>query len=245
VDASPPPEAAPSDAGGRDIRAVRVRRAFGWYREAMLLWQRAPLTFGLLALVTLASEIVFELVPTFGRVLAQLVTPVIACGLLYGMLAADRGERPRLMHVLAVLGAAPSAIAAVLLSSLAEFAVQVAVAQWLAGYDLIGTSNPTATLAPADALAIYAVGVLISLPLTFVPFSALFDGVTLATAFRDSVVAFARNVRPLFVYGVLSFALLLVGLITNGIALLLVLPWWAGSSYAAWKDIFGLTGPRP
>jgi len=238
VDEPPPPEAAPSNPVGRHIRAVTTRRALAWYKEAMLLWQRAPLMFGLFAFITLATEIAFELVPTFGRVLAQLVTPVIACSMLYGMLAADRGERPRPMHLLAVLGASPSALAAVLLSSIAAFAAQVIAAQWLAGYDLLGTSNPTGSLAAADALILYAVGVVVSLPLTFVPFAALFDGSGFAVAFRDSLVAFARNVRPLLLYGVLSFALVFLGLITNGIALLLVLPWWAGSSYAAWKDIF-------
>jgi uncharacterized membrane protein len=44
----------------------------------------------------------------------------------------------------------------------------------------------------------------------------------------------------LLVYGALSLALLLFGLLTSGIGLLLVLPWWAASSYAAWKDIFGV-----
>jgi len=244
VDEPPAPEVAPSDAEGRHIRAVTTRRALDWYKEAMLLWQRAPLMFGLFAFITLVTEIAFELVPTFGRVLAQLVTPVIACSMLYGMLAADRGERPRPMHLLAVLGATPSALAAVLLSSIAAFAAQVLAAQWLASYDLLGTTNPTGTLAASDALAIYAVGVFVSLPLTFVPFAALFDATGFAVAFRDSLVAFGRNVRPLLLYGILSFALVLVGLITNGIALLLVLPWWAGSSYAAWKDIFDVSAAQ-
>ena len=41
-------------------------------------------------------------------------------------------------------------------------------------------------------------------------------------------------------YGVLSLALLLFGSATFGLGFLLALPWWAASSYAAWKDIFGV-----
>jgi uncharacterized membrane protein len=39
--------------------------------------------------------------------------------------------------------------------------------------------------------------------------------------------------------------LLLLGLATMGVGLVLVLPWMAAASYAAWKDIFGLGGPSP
>jgi uncharacterized membrane protein len=37
--------------------------------------------------------------------------------------------------------------------------------------------------------------------------------------------------------------LLLIGLATMGVGLVLVLPWIAAASYAAWKDIFGLDAP--
>jgi len=41
---------------------------------------------------------------------------------------------------------------------------------------------------------------------------------------------------------VLSFALLVVGLLTYGIGLLIALPLWAASSYAAWREIFPSPG---
>jgi uncharacterized membrane protein len=74
-----------------------------------------------------------------------------------------------------------------------------------------------------------------------VPFAALFDGADFRHAFAQSGAAFARNAMPLALYGGLSFALLLLGLATSGIGLLLALPWSAAASYAAWKDIFGVS----
>ena len=52
--------------------------------------------------------------------------------------------------------------------------------------------------------------------------------------------AFGRGIAALALYGALSLALLLFGWATAGIGLLFALPWWAASSYAAWKDIFAV-----
>jgi uncharacterized membrane protein len=82
-----------------------------------------------------------------------------------------------------------------------------------------------------------------SLPLTFVPFAALFDGESVRLAFAASARGFARNVPALMLYAGISLVLLLIGLATLGVGLVLVLPWIAAASYAAWKDIFGLHAP--
>jgi hypothetical protein len=84
------------------------------------------------------------------------------------------------------------------------------------------------------------IGTLASLPVTFVPQLALFERVTLREAFVASGLAFAQNTVPLLVYGAVSLVLLGFGLLTAGFGLVLVLPLWAASSYAAWKDIFGV-----
>jgi len=89
-------------------------------------------------------------------------------------------------------------------------------------------------------VAIYLAGIVASLPLTFVPFAVLFDGEDLRRAFATSAQAFARNVPALTLYAGISLSLLLLGLATMGVGLVLVLPWMAAASYAAWKDIFGL-----
>jgi len=92
-------------------------------------------------------------------------------------------------------------------------------------------------------VAIYVAGMAASLPLTFVPFAALFDGEDLRSAFAASARGFARNVPALALYAGISLVLLLIGLATMGVGLVLVLPWIAAASYAAWKDIFGLSEP--
>jgi uncharacterized membrane protein len=84
------------------------------------------------------------------------------------------------------------------------------------------------------------VGVLASLPITFVPMAALFDGEDVRTAFALSLRAFLANVPAFLLLAAYSYVLLMLGLATMGIGLVLALPWIAAASYAAWKDIFRL-----
>jgi uncharacterized membrane protein len=46
-------------------------------------------------------------------------------------------------------------------------------------------------------------------------------------------------------YGLLSYALLVLGLLTLGLGLLIVLPLWATSSYVAWRDLVQPSAPPP
>jgi uncharacterized membrane protein len=228
----------------RAPRAVTFDHAFAWYREAMRLWRVSPGMFALLAGMSMAAELSLRLLPVAGVLAAQLVIPLFECGLLYASLAADRGERPRLRHLLAVLGASPRAMTAIILSSLVAFAAQAFTAEALAGINLLQPSSLTAPLSLGALLAIVAAGLVVSLPLLFVPPIALFDDPGLSASLRQSIAAFARNPAALLVYAGLSIGLVLFGLVTNGLGLLLALPWLEASSYAAWKDVFGVPSSR-
>ena len=235
---------APTTAQVRTARAVPATQAFAWYREAMRLWKRGPFTFGVLALATLAVDFALNLIPGGGVVLAQIAVPLAACGLLYGSLAADRGGRPRLGDFIAIAGASAGALIAVIASSLIVFAAQALTAYAIGRINMLAPGSGDASIAPSVALVVYTVGIAVSLPFTFVPFAALFDGLSLRDSFGQSVRGFTANAAPLGVYGVLSLALLLFGSATFGVGLLLALPWWAASSYAAWKDVFDVVGEK-
>ena len=59
-------------------------------------------------------------------------------------------------------------------------------------------------------------------------------------AFAASWQAFVLNTLPLLAYAAASLVLLAFGLATMGLGLVLALPLWVASTYAAWKDIFGI-----
>jgi len=229
----------------RGARAVPAMHALGWYREAMRLWKRGPATFAVLALATLAVEFTLNLIPSGGVLLAQIAVPLAACGLLFASLAADRGGRPRLGDFIAIAGASPRALFAVIVSGVIVFAAEALTGYAVGHVNMLAPGPSDASITPGIALAIYTVGIAVSLPFTFVPFAALFDGLSLRESFAQSIRGFVVNVAPMALYGFLSLALLLFGSATFGLGLLLALPWWAASSYAAWKDIFGVAGGSP
>jgi uncharacterized membrane protein len=221
-------------------RAVPARHALEWFTEAMRLWKRGPWPFSAIALVVLVVSVAFSPVPIAGFVAANVVAPLLATGLLYASLAADRGDRPRVTHLVAVFAAPLRAQLAVVAAGFAVGAAETLAAWYIANINLLLPLEDAADLPITAIVAIYATGVLVSLPVTFVPMAALFDGEAIGRSFSLSVRAFAMNVPAFALLAGISFLLLVIGLATNGIALILALPWLAAATYAAWKDIFGL-----
>jgi hypothetical protein len=235
---SPPGDPAPSLSGARAIRAVPPAQALAWYMEALRLFKRAPVRFGLLAIAVAALQIVLSLIPLAGPPAANVIVPIVASSLLFAALAVDRGDKPRALHLVAPFAAPVQAIAAVIAAALC-----VSGAEWLVGWHVAGANilsvEDIASLTASDYVLVYAAGVAVSLPLTLVPLLAFFEGVGVRDAFAGSAQAFARNVPAFVLYGVLSIVLLGLVFVTQGIAMPIVLPLWAASSYAAWKDLFG------
>jgi hypothetical protein len=225
----------------RDPLAVRADRAFAWYAEAIRLFKRHPLRFIGLAIAVVVVELVLDLIPVVGRPAANVLVPLIACSLLFASLATDRGDRPRLVHLVAPFAASVATIVAILLASFAVFAVEWLVAWHVTGVNLLSAPDKQ-SLSPLAIFAIYGAGVAVSLPLTFVPLLAVFEQASLRDSFAGSFAAFVRNVPALALYGALSIALLGFALITYGLGLPIALPLWAASSYVAWKQLFGIDG---
>lgn len=229
---------APSDPPATLVpRAVPVSAVFVWLATAMTTFKRHPLTWCALGLITLASKLGLELLPGIGRAASAVVVPVVECGLFIAAAAADRGGRPVIGHALAAFRAPPRALAAIVVSALAVTAAEAAAAYGLAGVNLLADASD-ADLTTGVLIGVLAAAILASLPVLFVPFAALSGGARFAQSFVESMRAFALNVAPLLLLGLLSLALTLVGLATFLLGLVAVIPLLALASYAAWKDIY-------
>lgn len=227
---------------GSEPRAVPVAHAFAWYEEAMHLFKRAPLRWCLLGLATLATEFGLQFVPDVGVGLSKILVPVVACGMLLAAAAVDRGALPEWRHAVAAFGAPAGALAAIIGAEIVVFFAQAIAAYALADVNLLTPGGDAdAQLTTGQLVEIVALGTLLSLPFAFVPFAALFEQATFAAAFARSWRGFALNALPLAVYGLLSLVLIGVGLLTAGIALVVVFPLTAAASYAAWKDIYSVS----
>jgi uncharacterized membrane protein len=135
--------------------------------------------------------------------------------------------------------------AAVVAAALDATLVESADAWSIAGINHLAPGSDNVNVAPSVVIVIYATDVLVSLPLTFVPMAALFDGERLGPAFTSSLRAFARNPQTMLALAAYTFVLVLAGIATTGIGLVLGLPWIAAAQYAAWKDIYGVAVADP
>ncbi len=226
-------------------RAVAGNRALVWFGDAVRMWKRQTVVFSLMALVVLVASIAFDAVPVAGLVASNVIAPLFACGFIYGGLALDSHDRPRFAHVFAVFAAPVRAQVAVVVAGLVVTLIESAAAWALADVNLFLPSPDAGSLSASAVLAIYAVGILASMPVQFVPMAVLFDGEAPASAFASSVRACLMNPGPMLALAAYSYVLLMVGLATVGVGLLLALPWIAIASYSAWKDIFGVAGSHP
>jgi hypothetical protein len=220
-------------------RIVPWQHALAWYEDAMRLFKRAPAMWATLALITIASELALRLVPSLGPLLAEAVAPLVACGLVFAAASVDRGANPVLADATRAFRAPAGAIAAIVVSALITFIAESLAAWWIADANLLDPGGGMADIRPTALIGIYAIGLLASLPVMFVPFHVL-EPVAPIAAFAASWNAFALNAVPLIAYAGASLVLVGVGLATYGFGFVLALPLWIASSYAAWKDIFGI-----
>ena len=144
----------------------------------------------------------------------------------------------------AVFAARPAALAAIVVSALLIFGVEAWTAYSIAGVNLLENGDDEPTLTAAALASVFAAGTLVSLPLMFVPFAALFDDASFTRAFATSVRGFALNVLPLLIFGALALVLVLIGLLSFGFGLIAVFPLLSAASYAAWKDVYAVAAPR-
>jgi hypothetical protein len=223
--------------------AVPAARAFAWFEEAMRLFKRAPLRWCVLGFIVVASQLVLDLIPGIGTAIAKVIVPVIECGLLIGAVAVDRGAVLSIRVAFAPFAARPAALAAIVVSALLIFAVEALAAYQFAGVNLLQSSADEPTLGMTALTIIFVAGTVVSLPLMFVPFAALFDESSFTRAFASSAYAFALNLLPLLVFGALSLVLVIIGLLCFGFGLIAVIPLVSAASYAAWKDIYAVSAP--
>ena len=207
----------------------------------MRLFKRAPLMWCVLGFIVIAAELLLQLIPGIGAAIAKVVVPVIECGLLIGAVAVDRGAPLSVRVALAPFGARPAALAAIVVSALLIFAVEALAAYQIAGVNLLESGSDEPMLGMMTLTIIFLAGTVVSLPLMFVPFAALFDQASFTRAFISSIRAFTLNVLPLLIFGALSLLLVIIGLLCFGFGLIVVIPLVSAASYAAWKDIYGAT----
>jgi len=151
----------------------------------------------------------------------------------------------RLRYAFSAFSARPGVLAAIVFAGLSAFAAEAIAAYLLADVNLFATSDDAAPVSVPAIIASLAVTMVVTLPVTFVPFAALFErDSSFVTALVAGWRGFVVNVLPLTLFGMLALVLVTLGIMTAGIGLVAVFPLLSAASYAAWKDVFGVVVPR-
>ena len=215
-----------------------MSRVFSWYEQAMRLFKASPVAWCVLGATTLASDLVLQLVPGIGVAASKVIVPVIECGMLLGAAAVDHGQRLEIGYAIAAFRAPPPALTAIVGSALVIFVAEALAGFAFAGINFLSPEAAKSDVEPSALVGIFAIGMVTSLPMLFVPFAALFERASVRHAFVTSFRGFALNTAPLLLFGALALVLTLLGLMTYGVGLVIVFPLLSAASYAAWKDIY-------
>ena len=244
----------------REGWAVASGQGLEWWKTGWHLFRGAPAIWVILMVLFIAILFGLSFIPFLGQIASTLISPVLGAGVLVGARTQDRGGELTVGHLFACFNdkAMPLVIVALLYFG-GWFVIWVIAAALLVGIVGFGTvasivsGDPTqagiamlATLG-VGSLVVLLLAMLLGIPLImgywFAPALVLFRGDEPFAAMKASFTACMRNMPPFLVYGLLGVAFAIIASIPFGLGWLILLPVYAASVYASYKDIFGEPAP--
>ena len=235
--------------------AVPGLRGWDWIVDGFRYFAANPWAWILAVLALLAISVVVGLVPFVGGLVASVLATVFTGGLMLGVREQDEGRPFRVEHLFAGFSNNPGQlglIAVLYLVGTLAIGILTAAGMLVTAGPLLSTVRPGAMpasdpaamldlLGPAMLIPIL-VGALFLIPLMmayfFAPALVVLDGLPATTAMRLSFSGCLKNIVPFLLYGLVGLVLLVLGAIPFGLGLLVVMPVFAGSIYAAYRDIY-------
>jgi len=256
VTPSVPAPAPESSQAPREGWAVAAGRGLEWWRCGWQLFREAPWTWIVLMVLLIAIMFGLSFIPFLGQIASTLLYPVLGAGVLVGTRSLDRGGELTVGHLFACCNdkALPLIIVALLYFG-GWFVIWLVAAALLVGIVGFGTvasvlsGDPTQTgvamLATLGlgSLVVLLLATLLGIPLImgywFAPALVLFRGDEPFAAMKTSFTACMRNMPPFLVYGLLGLLFAVAASIPFGLGWFVLVPVYAASMYASYKDIFG------
>ncbi len=256
MDLEPVSTPAPPAVAPRDGWAVAAGRGLDWWKAGWRLFIAAPGVWIAITVVFFLIMVSLAFVPFLGQVASSLLYPVLGAGLLVGTRALDRGETLTIGHLFACFNekAVPLVIVALVYFG-AWFVVWAVAVLLLVGVVGFGTLASLLSGDPTEAvwgllstvgvgtLIVLLIAVLLGVPLVmaywFAPALVALRGDEPLAALKSSFVACMRNMPPFLVYGVIGVVAAIAASFPFGLGWIVLMPVYAASVYASYKDIFG------
>lgn len=230
-----------------EIQVVAPERAIKWLKAGWRMFRAAPGIWVLIALALLFLNVLIGILPPLlGGAAAAILMPLVGGGLMAACAAQDRGEAIRFDFIHLGFRENTSQLATVGGLLLLGFLSSTAIALLLGGIGaLLGSLGSTglgAVLALGSLLlagfAMLAMLVALTMAAWFAPALVMLSQRSPKDALMASFSACLKNWLPFLLYGILTWLLLALCILTAGLGLLVLLPVLAGSMYQAYREIF-------
>ena len=239
-------------AGGRSRPAGE---GASWIGSGWRLFTRAALMWIIAMLILFVIYIVANFIPIVGPIVMHILNPVFAAGLMIACASLEGGGEFELEHLFAGFKRNFGSLLVVgVVIGLIELAILLLFVA-IAGMGIVGLIFSSASGAQAEevlqaSLLPLLLGTLVAMALMvpvfmaywFAPALVVLHGMEPMAALKESFMGSLRNMLPALIYGILMFLLGLLVPLTLGLGLLVWVPLFFTSTYAAYRDIF--TGTR-
>ncbi|MDR0577093.1 MAG: hypothetical protein LBI87_06065 [Candidatus Accumulibacter sp.] len=227
-------------------RAVAAGAVFAWLRFGWNVFMASPGLWAASAAILIAGFLALMFVWLIGPLLAGLLAPVLAAGLLGMCRKAADEKRLALSDLMeGFTGRAAPLMLLGVIFMLASLAIElVAVALFggsVAGGLMLSGAAGLGLMLGGSILALL-LSSLLAIPLWmamwFAPALVLFSGVSPVEACKASFAACLKNVLPFVILGLVVFVLCFFAMLPAGLGFLVLIPVLAGTAYASWQDVF-------
>ncbi|MCC6533737.1 MAG: hypothetical protein IT531_14410 [Burkholderiales bacterium] len=224
--------------------AVDAGRGLVWLTQGWAIFRQAPLIWVAICVIGIVVFALLAWIPIIGQLATTFLSILFAGGVMLGCRALDRGEELTLAHLFAGFQSHRSpllVIGALYLAGLFVLIVAVSLITGGTAFAFVRGGFDVGTAFTSILLALLAVGLVIvplAMAIWFAPGLATLNDVPPVEAMKRSFRGCLRNVLAFLVYGVLGFMLALLATLPAGLGWLVLLPVLAGSTYAAYKEIF-------
>ena len=231
-------------------KALRASAAFSWIGEGWALFRKAALMWVVLTVLILVAAVVVSFVPFIGTVVWQVLTALIAGGLVLGCWSLEQDGDLELDHLFAGFKRNFRGLALVGVAYLVGMVIVLAVFSIFVGLSVLPALMLGDSQAAVAAFATMSGGLLIGTLLVtvlslalgaamwFAPALVIMHDVAPLDAMKASFFAVLRNIVPALIFAVVMFVLAIIASIPFGLGMFVWVPVLITASYRAYRQIF-------
>ena len=227
-------------------RQVSAGAVFAWLRMGWSVFMVNPGVWAVSAVIVLVGFLALMSVWLVGVLLASLLAPLVAAGLLTMSRRAADGTEPALSDLGAGFNTRTTPLLVLgVIFLIANVAINVLVFLMiggsLAGGLMMQGAAGASILLGGSLLALLFSSVLLiplGMALWFAPMLVLFNGMPPIEACKASFNACLKNILPFLLFSLIVFVLSFFAALPVGLGFLVLIPVLAGTAYAAYQDVF-------